>query len=295
LFVVDEPVTSQDAADALATSKADQVGGSAYEATAICQGSAELRAGTTISVTGVDKLLEGNYTISSSRHEFRQGTYKTTVECSGRQDRTLSGLIANSFAGGVGGGGGQSQRQRINALVVGIVTNVDDPEKLGRVKVKFPWLDDMVESHWARLAMPGAGPDYGLVWVPQVDDEVLVGFEFGDVSRPFVLGGLWNGVDKAPLQDSLVKEGKIMRSGMVSRKGHRLVFDDADDKMGISITTHDENFTIELDEKKGELRIIAKGKKLVIQANEIQIKADAGASFEAGGQMKIKGATVALN
>jgi len=296
LWIVDEPVENQDAADALAQSKADQAGSSGYEATAVCQGSAELRAGTAISITGVDALLQGNYTISSSRHEFRQGTYKTTVECSGRQDRSLTGLVANSLDSNVlGSGGGQSQRTRINALVVGIVTNAEDPMKLGRVKVRFPWLDDSVESHWARVAMPGAGPDYGLVWIPQVDDEVIVGFEFGDVSRPYVLGGLWNGKDKAPLQDDLVKEGKINRSGMVSRKGHKLVFDDAADKMGIAITTHDGNFKVELDETNGELRIVATGKKLVIQANEIQIKADANASFEAGGQMKIKGATVALN
>ena len=55
------------------------------------------------------------------------------------------------------------------------------PTSIGRVKVKFPWLGDDVESWWARIAAPGAGPDYGIVWVPQVNDEVLVGFEHGDV------------------------------------------------------------------------------------------------------------------
>ncbi len=65
-----------------------------------------------------------------------------------------------------------------------IVTDNNDPDNIGRVKVKFPWLGDDVESWWARIAAPGAGPDYGIVWVPQVNDEVLVGFLHGDVRMP---------------------------------------------------------------------------------------------------------------
>ncbi len=56
--------------------------------------------------------------------------------------------------------------------------------------------------------MPGAGKDYGMVWMPQVDDEVLVAFEHGDSSRPFVIGGLWNGTDTAPLGDSSSTPGR---------------------------------------------------------------------------------------
>jgi len=287
LFVVDQPVKNQDEADALAKSKAEQAGGSAYEATAVCQGSAELRAGATISIAGVDPTLEGKWTVSSSRHEFRQGSYTTTVECSGRQDRTLSGLVANSI-------GASADRNRFYGVQVAIVTNNEDPDGRGRVKLKFPWLDDQVESNWSPIAMPGAGPEYGLVWIPQVNDSVIVAFEHGDIQYPVVLGGLWNGQDKAPLGDGLFDAGSVKRSGMVSRVGHKLVFFDADSESGIALLSAKGDFKIAMNVTKNEIHIKSAG-KLVIEANEIQIKADAGASFEAGGQMKIKGATVALN
>src|SRR4051812_31769405 len=81
---------------------------------------------------------------------------------------------------------------RIYGVVVGVVTNNQDKEGLGRVKVKFPWLSDADESNWARIATPMAGASRGVFFLPEVDDEVLVVFEQGLVSRPYVLGGLWN-------------------------------------------------------------------------------------------------------
>src|SRR5262245_4010135 len=286
LFIVDQAVKSQEAADALAKAKAEQVGSSAYEAVAVCTGSADIRAGSTISITGVDKTLEGKWTVSSTRHEFGNGTYKTVAECSGRQDRSLSGLVANSFGGGAGG--------RYGGLAVGIVTQNEDPSNQGRVRLKFPWLDDQVESFWAPIAMPGAGPGYGLVWVPQVGDAVVVAFEHGDVQYPIVLGGLWNGQDAAPLGDGLFDAGKVKRSGIVSRKEHKLVFFDSDNASGIALLSANGKFKIALNETKDELHIVSKG-KLVIEAKELEIKVDSSAKIEAGGEMKIKGATVALN
>ena len=78
------------------------------------------------------------------------------------------------------------------------MTNNDDPEKLCRVKVKFPTLTEDDESTWARLASPGCWPARGMQWVPEISDEVLVGFEMGDTNRPIVLGGLWNRSDPPP-------------------------------------------------------------------------------------------------
>jgi uncharacterized protein involved in type VI secretion and phage assembly len=75
------------------------------------------------------------------------------------------------------------------------VTQNDDPKGLGRIRVKYPALDESVEGWWARVASPGAGKDRGVLMMPCVGDEVLLAFEHGDVHRPYVLGALWNGSD----------------------------------------------------------------------------------------------------
>ena len=87
---------------------------------------------------------------------------------------------------------------RIYGMVIGIVTNNQDPDKLGRVKVRFPWLSDEDESQWARMLTPMAGDNRGMYFIPEVDDEVLVAFEQGDMRFPYILGALWNGEDKPP-------------------------------------------------------------------------------------------------
>ncbi len=182
-----------------------------------------------------------------------------------------------------------------------LVTNNDDPLDLGRVRLKFPWLSDDAESFWARVAMPGAGPDSGMVWIPEVGDEVLVAFEMGDFSFPVVIGSLWNGVDKPPLGDGLFDAGAVKRRGFVSRKGHKFIFFDGDDESGIALLSQDGKFKVSLNETKGQFHIKADG-KLLIEAQSLEIKVDTdakvkatGISLEADGQMKIKGATVALN
>src|ERR1700750_2275998 len=86
----------------------------------------------------------------------------------------------------------EARSGRIYGVVVAVVTNNQDPDGFGRVKVKFPWLSDVDESSWARIAAPMAGKARGIYFLPEVDDEVLVIFEHGDVRSPYVLGALWN-------------------------------------------------------------------------------------------------------
>src|SRR5437899_1321842 len=87
---------------------------------------------------------------------------------------------------------------RVQGLAVGIVTNNEDPENHGRIKVKFPWLADNHESDWARMAAPMAGNNRGAYFLPEVNDEVLVAFEHGSIDAPIIVGALWNGKDTPP-------------------------------------------------------------------------------------------------
>jgi uncharacterized protein involved in type VI secretion and phage assembly len=80
--------------------------------------------------------------------------------------------------------------------VIGVVTNNSDPENMGRVRVQYPALGPDAEGAWARIATTSAGNARGLLMLPVVGEEVLVGFEHDDTTRPYVLGSLFNGVDQ---------------------------------------------------------------------------------------------------
>ena len=82
-----------------------------------------------------------------------------------------------------------------------LVSDIVDPDGQGRVKVKLPWSPDTGSNHyeaWARLAVPMAGSNRGTWLIPDVNDEVLVAFEAGNATRPYVVGALWNGQDAGP-------------------------------------------------------------------------------------------------
>ncbi|MDP2710303.1 MAG: VgrG-related protein [Solirubrobacteraceae bacterium] len=179
-FVVsDEIVSSQDEADALAQSTLDRLASAWLEADGVSRGNPGIRAGRKVTVAGIGTRFGGEYLVTRSTHVIRgQRGYETEFEVSGRSRRTLIDLLTPS-----------PRRAYADALVIGIVTNADDPDGAGRVRVKFPDLDERHEGWWARVVSAGAG-DTGLTTPPLVDDEVVVGFEHGDPRRPFVLGCL---------------------------------------------------------------------------------------------------------
>lgn len=192
---------------------------------------------------------------------------------------------------------------KLYGVVVGIVTNNDDADKLGRVKLKFPWLGDDVESYWARVSDLGAGPNAGAVFLPEVNDEVLVAFEHGDIRFPYVLGGLWNGKDKPPLGDGLFNQGKVKRNGFVSRKGHKFVFFEDSSKSGIALITSDGKVKISLNESNSEIHIECQGKVLIKSQGDMNIesggsltlKGDGGVKVNSSGTVEVKGSQVKLN
>ena len=285
--VVDHGVASQQEADQLAAARAEQIGSAAFEATAVCAGSPDLKAGVAVSVTGVDPALTGKWVISGSRHEFGAGLYRTSLEFAGRQDRSIHGLLSQ----GAGGAG-----DRMAGVAIGVVDDNNDPDESGRVKVRLPWLAGDAISNWARMAAPGAGKDSGMVWLPQVGDEVLVAFEFGEMSRPIVISGLWNGKDTIPFNyDSDLDAGDVTSRGWTSRSGHKITFWESSSDSSIQLLTANGSVNIVLDDKNKEIRIETEGKVTIDAKQDVSIKAGGSMKLEASGQMTIKGATVAIN
>ena len=200
----------------------------------------------------------------------------------------------------------------VPGVAVGIVTDNEDPEGMGRVKLSFPWRSADDESYWARMAVPMAGPDRGTYFLPEVDDEVLVGFAGGDIRHPYVLGALWNGQDSPPETNS---DGNNDVRQVRSRSGHELVFDDADQSgkleltssSGHTVTLDDSSGseTITIEDKTGQNRIefdttanslsIEAGAKLSIEAPTVEIAGDGSLKLESNGILTIKGSLVKIN
>ena len=133
---------------------------------------------------------------------------------------------------------------KVYGAVVGVVTSLDDPDGLGRVKVAYPWLQDDIESPWARMVSFMAGNDRGAVFRPEIEDEVLVVFEHGDMRRPYVIGALWNGSDAIPEERGADADNNIRL--IKSRSGHTIIFDDSDGEEVITINDIHGN-TVELN------------------------------------------------
>jgi uncharacterized protein involved in type VI secretion and phage assembly len=189
---------------------------------------------------------------------------------------------------------------RFFGVVIGLVTNNKDPEKLGRVRVKFPWLSDDHESGWARIATPMAGPGRGMFFLPEPNDEVLVAFEHGDVRFPYVLGALWNGVDKPPVTND---DGKNNIRVIHSRSGHLIRLDDTagDEKIEVIDKTGGNSVTIKSSDNsitvtcKGKLKLHADMGVEITSSTNINIQANTTMSVQAAAQLTVKGAVVNIN
>ncbi|GGA02203.1 phage baseplate assembly protein V [Okeania sp. KiyG1] len=188
-----------------------------------------------------------------------------------------------------------------NGVTIGIVTNNKDPEGLGRIKVKFPWLSENEESYWARILTPMAGNDRGIYFLPEVDDEVLVAFEQGDMNVPYILGALWNGKDKPPAKND---DGKNNQRMIKSRSGHQIILDDTkgkeqiiiQDKTGknqILIDSKENNMNIKVEkdltiETKGKIILKSSDDDVSIECNNLSIKVNKNYQLDAGENCTIK-------
>ncbi|HEU0082245.1 MAG TPA: phage baseplate assembly protein V [Bradyrhizobium sp.] len=202
----------------------------------------------------------------------------------------------------------QDRSGRVYGVVVGVVTNNQDPDGFGRVKVKFPWLSDVDESTWARVAVPMAGKQRGIYFLPEVDDEVLVVFEHGDVRTPYVLGALWNGLDAPPVTND---DGKNNVRLIQSRSGHVIKLNDEEGKETIEIIDKTKKNSIVIDTAKNTITVTtdkditfsaASGtikldaqKVEISSSGETKLKAGSTMNVEASATMTVKGATVNIN
>lgn len=177
----------------------------------------------------------------------------------------------------------RSMVTRSSGVVVGVVHDLDDPQKLGRVRVKFPHLGDQL-SAWARISTLMAGPDRGSLFRPEPDDEVLVAFLHGDVEQPYVLGGLWNETD-APPENGGTRDNHLR--ALHTRSGHVLRFDDTPGAERIELVASGEKQRVVVD---------VAGKKVSVEADEgdVSVRAGGNVRVEATGSLTLKAAQITV-
>jgi len=281
-------------AKAVAEALAGQLGGACTELHGLAKGNPKLRAGAAVALANVGEPFIGKYTLTATRHLFsEQAGYTTEFTASGRQERSLYGLVA----------GGNRGSRPVDGLVPAIVSDVRDPLRLGRVRLTFPWLAKDFTSGWARTVQMGAGKGRGSLVLPEVGDEVLVGFAGGAFDEPYVLGGLYNGKDPAPTVSAEPVDrstGEIALRAFVSRTGHRVELVEHD---GIVIATGDGKASVRLDKKRGVVEV--KGANgvvidagtgpLELKGQKVSVTATSAAELSANGQVTVRGGVIRLN
>lgn len=189
---------------------------------------------------------------------------------------------------------------KVDGVMIGIVTNNDDPEKLGRVKVKLPIREGEDETDWVRVATFMGGSEMGSFFIPEVNDEVLVAFHLGEISQPFVIGCLWNETQKPPVS---MENGNHIRM-LKTRSGHVVTFDDNENgsieiktKVGqvIKLDDKEKNITISDNTKKHTIDISGGSKnEITIKSNNsvVKINGKGEISIESPTSIKVKSTQV---
>ncbi|MDH3754118.1 MAG: phage baseplate assembly protein V [Acidimicrobiia bacterium] len=260
---------------------------------------ADINVGDVLEIGNVPDAVAGKY-------------FLTEVTCLFGRDRrvktrfTSGGLRRDSLVDMLGGRPSAVGDFGQNGLVHAQVTNVDDEEGFGRVKVKYLGLSDDEESWWARVVSAGAGPNTGVQFMPHVNDHVIVGFEHGDYRRPIVLGGTWTSNDTLP-NAGLIGDGKVKGWSIKSQSGHIFEIHDTDsdtpdtfimnigsgemktywgkDKIVVECT----NIPIELKNEKASITMTDAG-DIELSGENVTIKATQKVDIEAsGGDFKAKG------
>jgi phage baseplate assembly protein V len=208
----------------------------------------------------------------------------------------------------------RSTDRRFYGVAEGIVTDNNDPDKEGRVRVRFPWFDNHMISEWCRVLQPYAGNGYGSFFIPEIGDEVIVSFTHGDLRLPIILGGIYNGQDKPPsARDGANRDEKLIRT----KAGHQILLNDSNDKHQVSITTNgghsadlndqDQAVTIkttgghvaDLNDQDQAVTVKTTGGQQVVlddRAGSVTVKSSGGTSIvlEASGTVTISGAMISI-
>ncbi|WP_406102674.1 phage baseplate assembly protein V [Streptomyces sp. NBC_01003] len=271
--VMDNPLDAKILAESLLAELLEGM----YEGTGSCIGIPELTAGKFIEIRGVGKRFSGTYRLRKVIHRIDEGGFTTDFSISQSGHSSLLGMLRKQIVEHPP----PNRAEPFYGVVLAVVEDnhevmaVPPKAPIGRVKVCFPGLSDRFTSEWAPCARPMAGQDMGFYWLPEVGDQVLVAFEYGDLSKPYVIGALWN-ADQPPPETNT--DGTNSTRVIKSRAGHTITFDD--DKAGGELVIQDggRGSRITLNATDGSLTISAAGDLNITAGGSVTLAAAGGAT-----------------
>jgi len=254
--------------------------------------------GKTLEINGME-ALDGQYWVKGVRHIFDDsGKYHNIFICTpldiaypdrvqvqrdlAVEEKPITAVTSSRTVREI-------KEKKVSGMQVAEVVNLEDPEKLGRIRVRYPWLDSD-QTHWVRISVPHAGQGRGWFSLPEIGDEVLVGFENGDSNYPVVLGSLYN-KENAPMDEAYSGENDIKM--FMTRSGNKIVFNDADGGEQIVISQKDDTNRIVLDISGPSISISTEG-DISVTGSNLNVEAEKGITMKAGSDIKIEGANVEI-
>ncbi len=243
------------------------------------QGFAKALPGITVALEGLGTRFNGMGWVSGVRHEISFGNWFCDLQLGMTPEMHTEKFDVQAKAAG-------ALLPGINGLHIGVVTALEgDPDGEGRIRVKVPSVDIDGEGIWARVSTLDAGGSRGSFFLPEIDDEVIVGFLDDDPRYPIVLGMLNSSAKAAPLTaaDDNHEKGFITRSGM------RILFND--DKKTLTIDSPSGNMIV-MDEDAKEIKVEdLNGNRIVLSSDGITIESAKDLVMKASGSVKLESST----
>lgn len=248
-----------------------------------CQGFPDVLPGNFIKLNGVGERFNGPVFVSGVKHLYKEGDWTTEISF---------GLSSEWFSESVNPYHPHTATGMMPApqgLMIGIVTDIEDPEGEHRVKVRVPVINNSEQGIWARVAMPDAGNERGLFFRPEVDDEVIVGCIHNDPRHMIILGMLNSSAKPAPISVTSTNDEK----GYVSREKMKFIFNDKEKSIkietpaGKKVTISEQDSMISIEDENGN--------KITMDSSGITIEAASTLTLKGGSSVKIEAPSVSVN
>jgi len=248
------------------------------------QGFAGIQPGMLVNLNGLGDRFNGKAYVSAVRHEINSKNWETTVELGlspnwFHQEHTdISDTPANGLL------------PAVNGLQIGLITQLEeDPEGEARILVRIPMIDAAEEGIWTRIARPDAGENRGIFFLPEIGDEVVLGFLNDDPRNPIILGVLNSSDKPAPVEPTDDNHEK----GIYTRSEMKVVFDD--DKKSINIETPNGNIILISDDEGGISLTDENGNTFTMNSDGIALESAKDIQIKASGDVNIEGTNVNIS